>query len=599
MIAAWQISAIQQGVFGGSSLEQGQRRTGEPVLYGTRQFVASLSLLLLVSACGAAAQRAAGVSGVVRDTHGTPQMGVMVELLGAGTSISALTDLQGHYQIRDIVPGVYQLRATAALYLPSLRRQVRLNSGTWPVVNLMMSGLFDDATWISTSRPSADNPDDWKWTLRSPANRPMLRLASDDDEMIMEGLETGAHRGESRSSLSVASSRGGFGSSGDQATVTVIHRSANQTRTVGLRSSLARTETGAASGPLRLSTMLESNAGGLGKHHIDVSMRTFPQMRDASGNSLTEFAVTSAEQMTLGDFAALEVGSQAQLLTSATTILVTHPFVHLTSRPIAGWTASYGFSTQPGLSHYEDLDRGTDTVPTVIRAGGTLKTDSGWHQEIAAGRRLGRTKIRIAYGRDLSRRTALTGRLTTPRGPSNASLADNESYLVPLVSDVSNGTLRMFAQGFGSDAGSVAIEIPLGDDLAISGGYLTDRALVVAPYLPPASSSAFRTAREQSAAIALTGRISKPGTRISASYRWQPARTIGTISPYETAGSSPFLSVHIRQPLLATKVTPAMELTFDGDNLLQEGYQSYALGQQEAFLASALQELRAGLSFTF
>ena len=130
----------------------------------------------------------------------------------------------------------------------------------------------------------------------------------------------------------------------------------------------------------------------------------------------------------------------------------------------------------------------------------------------------------------------------------------------------------MFAQGFGSNGGSMAIDVPLSNDFSVSGGYLTDRTLELAPDVPPSGLGHFRTGRAQSVSIAFTGRVAKSGTRVSASYRWQPATTISTLAPYETAGSSPYLCVHIRQPLHATKVSPTMELTLDGDNLLQEGY---------------------------
>ena len=567
--------------------------------YGTRQFVVSLSLLLLFAVSRATAQRTPEVSGVVRDTHGTPQMGVMVELLGAGTSITALTDLQGRYEIRDVLPGTYQLRATAALYLPSVRRRVRLGAGIQPVVNLIMSGLFEEATWISISHSSPDNPEDWKWTLRSPANRPMLRLASDEGGAIAAGVEARGRRGESRGSVSLGASRGGFGNLGEQGTLTVLHHSADHARTVGLRSSVARTETGLAARPMAFSTMLESSIGGLGKHRIDVSVRTFPQVRDSRGNSLTVLAAVSAEQMSIGDFAALEVGSQTQLLTTGATVLISHPFLNVTSRPIEGWTTSYGFSTLPGLANYEDLGAGAEPVPTVIRDGAKLKTDSGWHQEIAAGRNLGRTKIRLAYSHDATRRTALIGRLSSSPISSVAPALGGIASATPLVADVSDGTVRMFAQGYDANGASMAVDVPLSDDLSVSGGYLTNRALEVSRDSSSSGLGRIGVARVQSVSVAFTGRVPRSGTRVSASYRWQPARTISSFAPYETAGSSPYLSIHVRQPLHATKISPAMELTLDGRNLLQEGYESYALARQEATLASALQELRAGLSFSF
>ena len=116
---------------------------------GTKKLVVALSVMLLASSASLLAQGDASVSGTIRDLRGKPQMGVMVELLSSTTSTSVLTDLEGHYQIKDVLPGVYQLRASAALYLPSLRRQLRLQSKMRPVVNLTMSGLFDETSWMS------------------------------------------------------------------------------------------------------------------------------------------------------------------------------------------------------------------------------------------------------------------------------------------------------------------------------------------------------------------------------------------------------------------------------------------------------------------
>ena len=49
-------------------------------------------------------------------------------------------------------------------------------------MNLTLNTLFESATWLPAERRKADEPgDDWKWTLRSAANRPILRLAEDGD----------------------------------------------------------------------------------------------------------------------------------------------------------------------------------------------------------------------------------------------------------------------------------------------------------------------------------------------------------------------------------------------------------------------------------
>src|ERR1700727_2140945 len=98
---------------------------------------------------------------------------------------TAFTDLQGRYLISNLVPGKYEVRASAALYVPALRGNLQLRTGAQAIVNLTLNTLYETATWIPAERRKADEPsDDWKWTMRSAANRPLLRLA-EDGEVIM------------------------------------------------------------------------------------------------------------------------------------------------------------------------------------------------------------------------------------------------------------------------------------------------------------------------------------------------------------------------------------------------------------------------------
>jgi hypothetical protein len=65
-----------------------------------RRVVAGLVLTVLVlgwTSSGFGAPSKAAISGVVRDSHGTPQMGALIELLTADASMvtSALTDDHG------------------------------------------------------------------------------------------------------------------------------------------------------------------------------------------------------------------------------------------------------------------------------------------------------------------------------------------------------------------------------------------------------------------------------------------------------------------------------------------------------------------------
>src|ERR1700742_3335373 len=78
------------------------------------------------------------VSGVVRDSRGTPQMGAMVELLAADATVvaRAYTNVRGAFAFDHIFPGTYQVKATGDSFLPTLREDLRVSSRSKTIVNL-------------------------------------------------------------------------------------------------------------------------------------------------------------------------------------------------------------------------------------------------------------------------------------------------------------------------------------------------------------------------------------------------------------------------------------------------------------------------------
>ncbi len=157
--------------------------------------IALLALTLTVAATGRAAGPAAAVSGVVRDTQGVAQMGALVQVLANDAMVgTAFTDLHGRYLIPNLDPGKYEVRASAALFVPAMRGNLQLRPGAKAVVNLTLNAIFDAASWLPAERRKADEPsDDWTWTLRSAANRPILRLI-EDDQMILVSSSTAESR---------------------------------------------------------------------------------------------------------------------------------------------------------------------------------------------------------------------------------------------------------------------------------------------------------------------------------------------------------------------------------------------------------------------
>jgi hypothetical protein len=137
----------------------------------------------------------ATVSGVVRDARGTPQMGAMVELLAGNSSVVArvYTNVRGAFTFDHIFPGTYQVKATGDSFLPTLREDLQLRARSKVVVNITLSTLFEAIQWLPAQPRSPDEPtDDWKWTLRSSTNRPLLRLLQDGPLVVLSGDDHGS-----------------------------------------------------------------------------------------------------------------------------------------------------------------------------------------------------------------------------------------------------------------------------------------------------------------------------------------------------------------------------------------------------------------------
>ncbi len=139
----------------------------------------ALALLMTVLALSAYAEGPAAISGMVRDAKGAPQVGALVELLGPNLAVVAntFTDDHGRYTLPGVSPGSYNLKASGSFFLPTLRENLRVLADSKVVVKLTLNTLYEAFRWLPAKPRQADEPqDDWTWTLRLSANRPLLRM---------------------------------------------------------------------------------------------------------------------------------------------------------------------------------------------------------------------------------------------------------------------------------------------------------------------------------------------------------------------------------------------------------------------------------------
>src|SRR5216683_4291125 len=164
-----------------------------------------------------AGDRPGAISGYVRSTSGVPQMGAVVEILGsAAHSFTVFTDEAGFFSASGLLPGFYTLKVSAPSFLPALRERIGLRPGASVNVNVTLNTLLG-AIQVGPLRGGTDD-EDWKWTLRSVANRPILR--------VFDGpAEKENHETTGSLSFLAGSAAGGYGSGSDLSTGFSVERS--------------------------------------------------------------------------------------------------------------------------------------------------------------------------------------------------------------------------------------------------------------------------------------------------------------------------------------------------------------------------------------
>src|SRR5579872_7133993 len=167
-----------------------------------------------------AGSRPGAISGYVRDATGDPQMGAVVQILGsANYALTVFTDGAGYYTATGLLPGIYSLRVTAPSCLPALREKVGIRPGASLNVNVTLNTLLG-VMQLGPIRTVPDD-DDWKWTLRSVANRPILRVFDDPTA----AAEKQNHDLRGTLSFFSGSAAEGYGSGSEMSTGFTLERS--------------------------------------------------------------------------------------------------------------------------------------------------------------------------------------------------------------------------------------------------------------------------------------------------------------------------------------------------------------------------------------
>jgi hypothetical protein len=593
------------------------------------------AMLTLVSAAQAASGPGDGagagsrISGVVRDAQGVAQMGALVQVLTANsmTVATAFTDQHGRYVIANLNAGKYLVRASATLFVPAQRANLQLRNGATAVVNLTLAALFDTAAWLPAQRRRADETDDdWKWTLRSTANRPILRIVEEGSaiEVSSSAAEAPAPL-RARALGAVESGDGGFGQGGVHNIVTV-HTALDDGSDLMMRADMgtstrtAGDQAGIGVAGSEFDLGFEGRTGFTGgASRSVVSFKSHPELVGAGfvpGSGLEVMEISSSERMSLGENVEVEAGGRMEAVHAGVTGFATHPFLRVSAHPTGSWTLEYRLATDRAMQEFDDVTSGDGDVPVALVRDGKLALESGHHQEFSVARRSGRASFQLAIYHDGFAETAVSGgEAASPVAaggagsqPQQATMSVPMSVPVGMLLDPTTGGFRALAGGYTTSGARFAASSALTTALWVAAEYSSGDALTSEPGSLAGQPVSFDEAlgslkarRSQTATIALKGKVLVSGTRVRASYRWQPVRGVTAVDPYSTFGDQAYLSCQMRQAIHMGHVVPqGLEATIDVTNLLAQGYRPFLSADgQTLYFAQAPRTIQAGLSFSF
>lgn len=556
------------------------------------------------------------VTGVVRDRSGQPQVGALVELLNTQYVVVAktFTDDRGHYALARLGAGVYQVKASTSLSLPTIHPDLKLVEHSRIIVDLTLSTLYQALQWLPAEPRKPDSAtDDWNWTLRLAANRPLLRMMDPAQTLTVASgqlqpgmdvaggpvmVETGTRAGSARAArqVSIHSGLTRFGQGGLQQQVAWAPQG-GETRSI-----LFIAETATEPGSLgRVSTTAAYRQELSPDRSVAtiVSFTDRPGIESSTGSGLATMHVRSASKVEMGDMATISAGTdlEADRFGAGQLAMEGMPFLKLQVH--AGQTeVQYNVATAPGLRDADDLEaRTSDDEPAVSMVDGTLQRERGLHQELSVSHKLGTMTGELHVFHDTLEHPVLEGALS-----GDEAAIDTENVLY----DPGTGTIAVSGHGYSGGGVMAMLHDQLNADTWLTLRYAMGEAISTPEIAAHANdlageaqaSSAHETAM---ASIAAGTRFASTGTTVRGSYRWQPVSALTQVAPFDSDVPDAYLSFTLRQPLHLQMIgSGKLAAIVDVRNLLAQGYRPF-LSQDGStvFFAQSQRCLAAGVTFSF
>jgi hypothetical protein len=553
--------------------------------FGTWAVIFGLSLPLW------AADGTGVISGHVSSASGTPQMGAVVEVLGAAHyTLTVFTNEAGFYSAGGLLPGLYSIKVSAPSFLPALRERIGLRPGSSVKVNLTLNTLLG-AIQLGPIRSVPDG-DDWKWTLRSVANRPALRVFDDP----INAAENQDHQTSGSLSFLAGSAAEGYGSGSDMSTGFTVERSIFSASRVGLSGNVGYGD-GLPAAALRATyshTLADGSNPSLG-----VTVRRFaPSDPNLHNAALQAVAFSAGDDFSVGDVLEFKVGSELQSVQFLGRVTAFRPYgsadVHLSPNTVLEYSYATSRPDERGAKGFDSAPADlSEADPRVSLQGFSPKLERAHHQEVSLSRRMGKNSVQVAAFADRVGDTVLTG---------TGEVSAAGGFVLP---DVYSGTFSYAGNNLDTKGLRVVLEHKFSSDLAATLDYAYGGALELSqPGVALENAQQFVGKQQRQAVAAkLKGTAPRTHTRWIASYRWVNGSALTPVDMFNASPgqSDAFLNLFIRQPIPSMGFLPGhMEAIIDVRNLLAQGYVPVVGSDgQTVYLVQAARSVRGGLAFTF
>jgi len=529
----------------------------------------------------------ASVTGKICDSAGKPQMGAVVQLVRPDLSIAAsvFTDEQGRYSITEVTPGKYSIKATGREFLPTMRENLRVRSAT--VVNLTLNSLYEVMQWLPARSNGGDAAvDDWKWTLRSAENRPLLRWLEDGPLVVVsDGKGRNPHL---KARLMASGQNGTFGEDG-QFIRAEIEETPSDSRTL-----LARVDFEPGTNN-ELESMLgfrqDLGLAGDVESLAAVALHSEITGPGSENPGVEEAMMQTTENLHLGDLIEATVGSKqvyARLADGSHSIFTALPNASVLYRR---GDSAFAYRIATDLPAASGNSSGNE-LPTLTARNGQLVLQHGIHQELGWERRTDHSGMQVVVFADS---------VSNPNLEASSHFNSNSPTASAVLYDPVSGMLHVAGANYSTTGLYASLSHSLPGHNLVRLSYATGDALVMTQSQTVSTLPETHARRAQMYSLSLSGTVEGTNTRWRATYRWQPESTLTEVAPYAADAASPYMCVGLHQTLRSSRPgSLGIEALLDVNNLLAQGYRPW-IAPDGSLLVFAENErsVRAGLAFTF